>query len=172
MVAQRRLLIWFYIFFMFYFQYEIFAQERIRIPATPELQEQKLQILVYVFGTTVEQGWFRVPDNTNLAQLIPLVGETEYSQLGDVIITRYEFPDSAGAANASSDKSARQIVIKYNIKKYLKNEAKTPPPLLKPGDIIYIRKNKWWTWSKISAILRDIAFVVTSYFIIREYIEE
>jgi hypothetical protein len=165
MFLQKNLVILFYIFFLFCFQCKVFSQER--IPSTFDFEEQKLQILVYVIGETGQQGWHRIPDNTNLVQLISLVGETEFSQLLDVTITRHELADSADAANGSFDQSAKQITIRYNVKKYLKNEAKYPPPLLKPGDIIYIRRNKWWKWSKISAILRDMAFVVTTYFIIR-----
>lgn len=144
------------------------SQER-RVTSTLDFEGQKLQILVYVFGEVIQQGWYRVPDNTNLVQVIPLVGETQYSQLGEVTITRYELADSAGAAHAAFGQAAQQMTIKYNTKKYLKNEAKSPPPLLKAGDIIYIRKNKWWTWSRVSAFVRDMALVASTYFIAREY---
>ncbi len=56
--------------------------------------------------------------------------------------------------------------VKINIDELLKGVNPTKVPLVSPGDIVYIPQ-RWFTWSKTLAFIRDITTFVTLYYLIQ-----
>jgi protein involved in polysaccharide export with SLBB domain len=129
-------------------------------------EEQQLEIVVYVLGEVDKPGEYRIPDNTDIVKLLSKAGgETEFSNLGHVVITRYKTPVIVKPDGSVDTKGAEKEIIKFNINKFLNSKESPPAPILKPGDIIYVKKNKWYTWKTVAAVLRDLAIVASTYFL-------
>ena len=141
-------------------------------------EEEKLEMNVHIWGEVRSPGEYRVPDNTNVLELISKAGgTTEFSNLSEVILTREGFPDLQ-SANAESNstllannadmlmlnlpKQAKKLqkrVIKINLKEYLEKEHYKPFPKLQPGDVIRIKRNQWFRWQSAIRIASQIAIV-------------
>jgi hypothetical protein len=107
-----------------------------------------------------------VGDNTDLVELLSKAGgETEFTNLGSVVITRVKTPKEDKFSEKEPPKNVDKEIIEFNVSKYLKDKSGPPPPTLKPGDIIYVSKNKWYTWRTVAAVLRDLAIVASTYFL-------
>ncbi|MCI0511687.1 SLBB domain-containing protein, partial [candidate division KSB1 bacterium] len=65
---------------------------------------------------------------------------------------------------SSSGEGTREV--KINIDELLKGVNPTKVPLVSPGDIVYIPQ-RWFTWSKTLAFIRDITTFVTLYYLIQ-----
>jgi protein involved in polysaccharide export with SLBB domain len=139
----------------------LFAQEEYFLG-----EEQQLQIVVYVLGEVSKPGEYRLPDNTDIVKLLSKAGgETQFSNLGKVTITRYKTPVKIQPDGSVDAEGGEKEIIKFNVKKYLESKDSPPAPILKPGDIIYVKKNKWYTWRTVAAVLRDVAIVASTYFL-------
>lgn len=129
-------------------------------------EEQQLQIVVYVMGEVSKPGEYRVSDNTNLVELLSKAGgETEFSNLGAVLITRPKTPMDSRIAENEPRQNIEKEIIRFNVGNYLKKKNGPPPPMLKPGDVIYVSRNKWHKWRTMAAIVRDLAIVASTYFL-------
>ncbi len=125
-------------------------------------EEEQLQIVVYVLGEVSRPGEYRVSDNTNVVELISKAGgTTEFSNLGDVTIRR----ELVMYDENSPRKIVSKDVLRFNVQEYLKDKNSPEPPLLKPGDVVYVRKNSWSKWRTVATVVRDISVVASAIFL-------
>jgi len=118
-------------------------------------EENKLEIKVNVWGEVSVPGAYRVPDNTNLVELISLAGgPTDYANLGKVKITRL-----------SGD---GEKMIKVNLHDYLDGESNVTPIVLLPGDTIRVPRNAKHAWRSAIQVLSDVAVIATLYVLIHD----
>ena len=125
-------------------------------------EEKNLQIMVYILGEVDKPGEYFVSDNTDVVELISKAGgATEYSNLGTVSIarTRKHYPADSPVARLEKH------IIRYNVGDYLNNPSSLPPPMLQPGDVVYVRRNKWSKWRSAFTVIRDLSVVASAYFL-------
>lgn len=136
--------------------------------------EQKLKMVVHIWGAVKSPGEYQVSDDTNVLELISKAGgPTEFSKLSSVRLTRIEpqlyFKNngSYNEKNGSNNSKFRvgKRIIKINIDNYLKKENASSPPVLQPGDVIYIPRNNWFRWRNVVAVARDLSVIASVYFI-------
>ena len=137
--------------------------------------EQRLQMVVYVIGEVQRPGEYSVPDNTNVLELLSKAGGgTTLADMSDVSITHQaEQPEMALAAahgaGSSTDGNAagrpEEKVLRINVDEYLRRGSDQPLPALRPGDVVKVPKNSVNTWRNVSAVLRDLALVASTYFL-------
>ncbi len=128
--------------------------------------DQRLQMIVHIIGEVKEPGEYRVLDGTNILELFSKAGgPTEFSNLGGVTISRIQHAVS-GNGNASNGRlQAGNQVIDVKLNDYLKRDNSKSPPLLKPGDVVFVPRNGWSKWRNVATIARDISVVVSLYFL-------
>ena len=128
-------------------------------------ENNRLEMVVHIIGEVKKPGKYSVRDDTNLIELLSEAGgPTEFSNLGAVTITHVKSDLSANGHDVA--KSGNVVrVVSYNINKYLKDENSSSAPILKPGDVVLVPKNKWSTWRNIATIARDISVVASAYFL-------
>lgn len=134
--------------------------------------EQKLEMIVHVFGEVRQAGEFRVEDNTNVLELISKAGgPTEFSNLGNVKITRIGVNQNSNN-NDSSDLSKTlkhqlgKQIIKINLDDYLnKKDERILLPILQPGDVVFVPRNNWFRWRNVVSVARDLSVIASVYFI-------
>lgn len=124
-------------------------------------EDQKLQIVVHIWGEINRPGQYIVPDGTDVRELISIAGgPNEYSNLNNIKLTR-EFVDSLKTqSNFSSDNLVFKKIITIDLKKYLETELSEPIPILQPGDTIKINRNNWSKWQTFIRVVSQIAIVV------------
>jgi protein involved in polysaccharide export with SLBB domain len=137
-------------------------------------QEQKLEMIVHIFGEVQRPGEYRVRDNTTVLELISKAGgPTQFSKLSNVRLTRAQvdlnksikyFSDNSNGSNKSYPILGKRI-IKIDLDKYLKKETAASPPLLRPGDVVYVPRNNWFRWRGVVTIARDLSVIASIYFI-------
>ena len=128
-------------------------------------ENNTVEMIVHIIGQVQKPGTYRVGDTTNLIELMALAGgPTEFSNLRDVTITHLEADLLADAQNKTVPDMVSRI-IKYDIKKYLTKDNISSPPVLHPGDVVLVPKNKWHKWRYIATIVRDVSVVATAYFL-------
>ena len=131
--------------------------------------DERLMITVHIFGEIKKPGEYLVADNTNILEIISKAGgPTEFSNLSKVKITRglVSIEDIKKALrNRSSSKNQKRRtvmkqVININLKKMLDNEKSMATlPILKPGDVVRVGRNGWFTWQAIIRIISQLAVV-------------
>lgn len=125
-------------------------------------EEQKLQIVVYVLGEVAKPGEYMVSDNTDVVKLIAKAGgTTEFSNIGKVTITRTQ---TAYDDNSPIRKTQKEI-INFSVKDFLSNPASQTPPILQPGDVIFVKRNAWSKWRSAFTVVRDLSVVASAYFL-------
>ncbi|GAB4340034.1 MAG: hypothetical protein Kow0037_25610 [Calditrichia bacterium] len=133
--------------------------------------EDKLQIVVYVLGEVNRPGEYKVPDDIDLVELLSHAGgATQFGNLGKVTINRHINPVIAGAGMLPA--TQQRSIIKFDVKKYLSDVKSEAPPLLQPGDVIYVPKNSWFKWRSAATILRDVSVVASAYFLYRRAMKD
>jgi len=116
-------------------------------------EENKLEITVNVWGEVTKPGSYRVPDDTDLVELISLAGgPTDYANRKGIKITR---SDGDG-----------QALIEVNLLEYLDGESRASPPVLMPGDTVRVPRNAKHTWRSAIQVLSDLAVIATLYVLI------
>ncbi|MGH2569600.1 MAG: polysaccharide biosynthesis/export family protein [bacterium] len=116
----------------------------------------RLEILVHVMGQVQTPGEYRVPDKTNVLELISKAGgPTDFARLSGVIVKR--------GGGTSSAESSKGEVIHVNLESYLTRENAKPVPILQPGDVVTVPSNSWSTWKAIFGIARDVSVVASLY---------
>ncbi|MDX1373302.1 MAG: SLBB domain-containing protein [Nitrososphaeraceae archaeon] len=166
---ERRMVLLMLLFFVFslLLNISVFSQEKYILG-----EEQQLQIMVYVLGEVDKPGEYLVPDKTNLVELLSKAGgQTEFTNLGSVRITRLKTPLAIKSMENDTIEHVEKEIIRFNVSEYLKTKNGPPPPVLKPGDVIYVNKNKWYTWRTVAAVLRDLAIVASTYILYVRYVK-
>jgi len=139
--------------------------------------DERLLITVHVWGEVRIPGEYLVPDDTDILGLISKAGgPTEYSNLSNVKITRglTELVNIKHSARkmAGTDSSKNlhyneynKQVIKVDLKKLLdKEKYLMMTPTLKPGDVVRVGRNTWFTWQAVIRVVSQIAIVVQAWY--------
>ncbi len=122
-------------------------------------ETKRLEILVHVMGQVANPGEYRVPDNTNVLELISKAGgPTGYARLSGVVLKR-----GVGSSDPSVATDRQGEVTRVNLEEYLTRENSGPVPLLQPGDVVTVPTNSWSTWKTIFGMARDISVVASLY---------
>lgn len=117
--------------------------------------EPGLEMVVHVLGEVKQPGEYRVPDDTDVLELISKAGgPTDLANLGNVSIRRH-------AVLASGKESNR--VIELDVKGYLERADSPDPPQLAPSDVVMVPRNNMSRWRTAFAMIRDVSVVVTAY---------
>jgi polysaccharide export outer membrane protein len=120
-------------------------------------ESTRLEILVHIMGEVASPGEYRVPDNTNVLELISKAGgPTQFARLNSVAVKR-------GAASSEKLSENQGEVVWVNINDYLTKENARPVPVLQPGDVVTVRSNSWSTWKTVFGMARDVSVVVSMY---------
>lgn len=118
-------------------------------------EENKLQIIVHIWGEVNRPGQYIVPDGTNVLELISLAGgPTEFSNLGNIRLTR-EVMNSANSQN-----NIQKEILKINLNNYLKKEYSIQIPVLQPGNVVKISKNNWFRYQTVIRLVSQAAIIV------------
>jgi hypothetical protein len=136
-----------------------FAQER---SGYIHGEQQGLEMMVHIMGEVQKPGEYRVGDQTNLLELLSKAGgPTQFSRLSSISVRRVA-PVQAGALTGGA--SPRVEIIRINMDDILRKQDIAPPPVLQPGDVVFVPKNAWHTWKNVSGVIRDVSVVASAYF--------
>jgi len=126
-------------------------------------EHQGLEIIVHVIGEVQKPGEYRVPDQTDLLELLSKAGgPTQFSRLSSVSVRRVA---SGRVAAASGGGAPRAEIIRVNIEEILHRQDVAPPPKLQPGDVVFVPNNTWHKWKDVSGVIRDLSVVASAYFL-------
>lgn len=131
-------------------------------------EERGLEMVVHVLGEVTRPGEYRVPDDTNVLELLSKAGGgTQLARLSGVTITRLR--PSAEVASSASQVPSTQRMFLVNIEHILQGKT-ADVPVLQPGDVVTVPRNSWSAWRTTAAVLRDLSIVATTYFLaVRTY---
>ena len=131
-----------------------------------EEQRSKLQIVVHIWGEVKTPGQYVVPDGTNVLELISLAGgPNEYSNLRRVKLTRTYFPSSGElSGNEASDIKTPSLtnmkeIYTINLNKYLTQKEDETIYILKPGDVVKVPRNFWYSFQIFIRTVYQIAII-------------
>lgn len=145
--------------------------------------EERLEMVVAIWGEVRNPGEHRVPYNTNLVELLSIAGgPTSNAKLSKVQLTRQAsewsispqmldtiMKESGGDKIKDTelkrrfDTASRKIVF-YNVNKYLgDDDMLMPPPILEPGDVVYVRATAWIFWRDVIRVVHEIALIASIY---------
>lgn len=128
--------------------------------------ESRLEIVVHVMGEVERPGEYRVTDDTDVLELISKAGgPTRFANMGGVYLRRVEPVDSV-------HKAGEERLVECDLSAFLKNKNEPAPPLLYPGDVVTVPRNKMAKWSTTFVLVRDIAVVVSTYLIYLNIVED
>ena len=127
-------------------------------------QEQGLEMIVHIMGEVQKPGEYRVPDRTDVLELLSKAGgPTEYSSLSSVTVRRV-MPVEATGSRASSRRAEPKIsVLHVDLGKAWNVTNGVPPPRLLPGDVVVVSRNSWFGYKRMATIVRDVAVVASTY---------
>jgi hypothetical protein len=146
--------------------------------------EEKLEMVVHIWGEVKNPGEMKVAYNTNILELISKAGgPSAYANLAKVRLTRQteglkfsqeameNFINDAKAGKIAQDKLEETIktqysqrILVYNLKDYLQNKKDfTPPIVLRPGDVVFVPHNSWYRWSEFVRVAQQIAVIASVY---------
>ncbi|RPI02740.1 MAG: hypothetical protein EHM72_03395 [Calditrichaeota bacterium] len=174
-------------FILFAFQL-VFAQDSTQVSGVSKSSqyllgdEERLEMLVYIWGEVRSPGEYRIPFNTNVVELISIAGgPVRSAKLDNVQITRQasqwsvnsekieniiesaQEPMTEDMLKRSLQTASRKILF-YNVDKYLGDEDMViPPPILKPGDVVNVSTNNWYWWREMIKVLHEVAVIASVY---------
>jgi protein involved in polysaccharide export with SLBB domain len=120
-------------------------------------EEKKLEMIVHIWGEVKSPGEYRVPDGTNVLELISKAGgPTEFANLKAVLLTRKGTPAEQTQATAST---AKPRVFKVNLQQYLVSQQYELLLKLEPGDVVILKRNSWFRWQTGIRLVSQIAFL-------------
>jgi hypothetical protein len=140
-------------------------------PTTPQDKylmglESRLEIVVHVMGEVERPGEYRVTDDTDVLELISKAGgPTRFANMSGIRLRRIEPAGTLQQAGAES-------LVEIDLSAFLKNQNEPAPPLLYPGDVVTVPRNKMAKWSTAFVLVRDIAVVVSTYLIYLNIVED
>lgn len=133
-------------------------------------EEQKMEIVVHIWGEVKQPGEYIVPDGTDVLELISKAGGyTEYSNITSIRLTRGKLgstpsPNSTSRSGETSTRIRPQRVIMIDLKKYLKNHRYESLPLLLPGDTVTIGRNKWYKLQTMIRVISQVAIIAQAWY--------
>lgn len=125
--------------------------------------EQKLQIVVHIWGEVNRPGQYIVQDGTSVLELISFAGgPTEYSKLNNIKLTRDYFTSDTLQTNNNLNQKilVKKKLITIDLKKYLEKDVSEPIPILRPGDVVKINRNLWSRWQTLIRVVSQVAIVI------------
>ncbi len=144
--------------------------------------EELLEMAVAVWGEVKSPGNYRVPYNTNVVELLSIAGgPTSTAKLSAVRITgrAAEWATSrealeAAVADAQNPPDQEELkrrletvsrkIIVYNVDKYMNDQRMvTPPPILQPGDVVFVPRSAWPKWRENIRVVHEIALIASIY---------
>ena len=122
---------------------------------------QGLQIIVHIWGEVKNPGQYIVPDGTNVLELISLAGgPNEYSNLGDVKLTRHYYGgDENSDAGPGKWQLGEKMIYKVNLDKYLSDKDYEYVYTLKPGDVVKVNRNSWFRFQTFIKVVYQVAII-------------
>lgn len=162
----------------------MFSQDQPRQSQYLTGNEEELQMKVHIWGEVKDPGEKLVPYETTVIDLISKAhGPGEYANLSKVRITREskkwdvtqeslkkivadsrEGKITEASLEESLKKHFANRIIEYDISKYLENsETLNPPPVLMPGDVVFVSRNKWSKWREIVRVSHEVAVITSIY---------
>jgi protein involved in polysaccharide export with SLBB domain len=120
-------------------------------------------MIVHVMGEVLRPGEYRVADDTDVLELVSKAGgPTEFANMSEVSLRRR---DVMGVKTASANPMAGggESVVKVDLKDFLKHKDEQAPPILSPGDVVTVPRNKMAKWRTAAGLIRDVSVVVTAY---------
>lgn len=130
-------------------------------------QDKRLQIVVHILGEVKSPGDYVVADDTDVLELLAKAGgPTEFANLGSVSLKRRS---SVAAAGRAPDPAGR--VVKVDLAKFLREEDEPDPPILQPGDVVTVSRNKMHSWRTAFTMVRDVSVVVSTYLLYRRVVQ-
>ena len=135
-------------------------------------QEQGLEMMVHILGEVQKPGEYRVPDNTDLLELLAKAGgPTEYANLSWVKIRRV-MPVELSATRNVTRLSPSVSVMDVNLEGAWKKKNNGAVPRLVPGDVVVVSRNSWFGYKRMATVLRDVAVVASAYFLYLRVVED
>ena len=145
--------------------------------------EEKLEMVVAIWGEVRNPGEYRVSYNTNLIELISIAGgPSQNAKLSNVQLTRQATEWSispatleliikeSGGGKIKNDELKRRFdaasrkIVYYNVDKYLGDRTMLmPPPILQPGDVVNVRRSPWVRWRETIRVVHEIALIASMY---------
>jgi len=127
-------------------------------------QDDRLEITVHVIGEIKRPGKYTVTDNTNLMELIAEAGgPTEFTNLKALTITRINPKTRRHGRNSTNGVLTENEIIKYNAEDFLRKSRSVTPPILEPGDIVFVPRNSWHKWRQTFTVIRDVSVLAGLY---------
>ena len=131
-------------------------------------EEKRLQIVVHIIGEVQDPGEYIVSDDTDVLELVAKAGgATEFGNLGGVRLKRRS---SIATAGLSADPVGS--VLEVDLNRYLENENAPDPPVLQPGDVVTVPRNRWRGWRTAFTMIRDVSVVVSTYLLYRRVVDD
>ncbi|NIA30515.1 MAG: hypothetical protein GXO75_02275 [Calditrichaeota bacterium] len=145
---------------------------------------EALEMVVHVWGDVRNPGEYRVPYDTNLLELISKAGgPAQYANLSKIRLTHEskswhltkdglkKIISESRAGKITEDKLEESLkshfanrVLVFNLDNYLKtSETLSPPPVLKPGDVVFVPRNSWSKWREFVRVANEVAVITSIY---------
>jgi len=132
-----------------------------------------LEMLVHIVGEVQRPGEYRVRDRTNVLELFSKAGgPTEFSKLNSVSIRRAPMFSVATDSLKGFGSTQGVEIVMVNLKTAMLEPDAAVPPVLRPGDVVYVPRNAWSTWRNVAAVLRDLSVVAGTYILYLRYLED
>jgi hypothetical protein len=122
-------------------------------------KEEKLEMIVHIWGEVRSPGEYRVAYDTDILELISKAGgPTSFANMKKVRLAR-----TLNAEKVQSQPRSSRI-LEYNLKQYLNDkEDKTPVPVLQPGDVVVLSQNRWFRWRELVRVAQEAAMIASVY---------
>jgi len=172
------LLLWFGGMIIIFFTFSAKSQEKVnqvmKAPKENYLigEEKTLEIIAHVWGEVRIPGEKRVPDGTNVLELISKAGgPTEFSNLSKVLLVSDRTHNFSSEQRTYLDTTEVDFIIQdfdklektgkieIDINKYLKHGKTKYLPKLLPGDVVHVKRNVWFKWQAFFRVAAQVAIV-------------
>ncbi len=135
-------------------------------------EDQKLEIIVHVWGEIKDPGQYSVPDGTDVLELISLAGgPNEYSSLSNVILSRELKNNDLSPSEKTLLKKRKHIkmgqgkmIIRINLQRHLQETGYEPMYILKPGDVVTVKRNNWFKFQAVLRIITQLSIVAQAFY--------
>jgi len=127
-------------------------------------ERKRLQIQVSVLGEVRTPGEYSVPDDTDVLGLLAKAGgPSEFGDLSAVHLTHQLTIAPPGTVTAAQGAQSSHEIV--DVKAYLAGMPGTAPVVLRPGDVVIVRRNSWSKWRTFAAVMRDLSVVASAVFL-------